>query len=91
MPWESKSDKVPKKSTQAPESPRLRNFDPEVPKGSTTPRTHVPKVWSQLDSRIAHDRTVKLFSVTLTLGFAISEYPGLRFMIRQILHDLGNT
>ncbi|CAL9005659.1 unnamed protein product [Prunus brigantina] len=40
------------------------------------------------DRSRSHDRTV---TKTLTLGLAFPEYPGLRFMIRRILYNPGNT
>ncbi|CAL2247973.1 unnamed protein product [Prunus armeniaca] len=51
--------------------------------GSTKLRTHILQVWSRSDGWITHDRTV---TITLALGLAFPEYPGLRFRIRRILH-----
>ena len=53
-----KSDKVPKSQLGTPWGPRPQNSDPEVPRGSNKPRTHVPKVWSRSNGWIAHDRTI---------------------------------
>ena len=80
--------KLPDLGQTGPRGPQPPNSDLKVPIGSTRSRTHVLQVWSRSDGRIAHDWTV---TETLALGLAFPEYPGLRFTIRQILYDPGNT